>query len=263
MATIEWDQVGSRYYESGIDRAVLYPSEGNAVPWNGITSVAEKMTGDVGTPIYFDGIKFGDAFAIGDYAATVKAFTYPNEFMELEGVAPAGNGLFIDNQRPKRFGLSYRTKIGNDDGPDLGYKIHVVYNLTAIPAQKNYKTQSEADAVEFEWTVVAVPEKASGFRPTAHIIFDTRLMNPLLLADMEETLYGTDSADGRLPPLSTLVSFISSWVIIRITDNLDGTWTAEGPDEMITMLDSTTFQISQANAVYLDADTYNISNKTR
>lgn len=262
MPTLLWDEVGTRMYETGVDRGVLYLQDGSAVPWNGLTSVTEKIAGAEGAPIYFDGVKYGDALAIGDFSASLKAYTYPDEFMEVEGVSDAGNGLYLGNQQTTRFGLSYRTKIGNDEeGIDFGYKIHVLYNLTAIPVQKSFRATLNAP-VEFEWNITSVPEKVPGFRATAHLIFDTRFMSPFLLQDIEDTLYGDGITEPRLPSLSTLVTFASSWVIIRITDNGDGTWTAEGPDEMFSMLDATTFQITQANAEYLDADTYTVSDST-
>lgn len=46
---------------------------------------------------------------------------------------------------------------------------------------------------------------------------------------------------------------------ITITDNGDGTWTASGLDERITLLNSYTFQLLDVDAVYLDADTYEVS----
>lgn len=264
MTAVVWDEVGTRYYEAGLDRGVLYLPSGNGVAWNGLLSVNEQVSGNEPTPIYFDGIKYASIMALGDFSANLRAYTYPDEFLQFEGTLEVGNGLFVTNQPTTRFGLTYRTKIGNDvEGDDLGYKIHVLYNLTATPTQINHQTfAADHGAIEFEWNISAIPGEVSGFQPTAHLIFDTRLMSPLLLADIESTLYGNELDDAMLPDISSLTSFIGGWVIIRITDNFDGTWTAEGPDDLITMLDATTFQIIQANAEYLDADTYVISDTT-
>lgn len=263
MAAIVWDAPSERIYEYGVDRGVIYPPEGNGFAWNGIISVVEKAPTNEGSPIYYDGVKYADSVGLGDYAATLKAYTYPDEFLPYEGIQEAENGLFITSQVPKRFGFSYRTKIGNDtEGADLGYKIHIVYNATAYPAQKNFETSLGDDAIEFEWSLTAIPEEAAGYRPTAHIIFDTRYMGPLVLEDLEDTIYGDEITDPSLPPLQTFIDFISDWVIIRITDNYDGTWTAEGPDEYFSMISPTEFQIIQANAVYLDSVTYDISDLT-
>lgn len=264
MSTLIWDQPGTRFYESGIDRGVLYLPEGNGVAWSGLIAVNEKVVGNEATPLYFDGVKFADVLVPGDYAASISAFTYPDEFLQFEGTVEVANGLFVTNQPQNRFGLSYRTMVDDDEyGNEQAYKIHVLYNLIAVPSQKNHQTLSaNPNAIAFEWSITAIPGEIPGFRPTAHLIFDTRAMSPLLLADIENTLYGDGLTVPTLPDISTMVSFIGGWVIIRITDNGDGTWTAEGPDELITMLDATTFQITQANAVYLGVDKYAISSLT-
>jgi hypothetical protein len=263
MPTIQWDQPGERVYQGGVDRGVLYLPDGGAVPWNGLVSVNEKVVGNERTAVYYDGTKYADAYAVGDFAATLRAYTYPDEFLDLEGVVEVDNGLFLANQDPKRFGLSYRTRVGDDEaGPTAGYRIHVLYNLTAVPTQKSYQTIMTNDITSFEWDLTAVPGEVEGYRATAHLIFDTRSMSPLLVQDIENTLYGDGVTQPTLPPISNLVSFIANWVIIRITENIDGSWTAEGPDDLITMLDATTFQIIQIPGEYLDADTYMISDKT-
>ncbi len=113
--------------------------------------------------------------------------------------------------------------------------------------------------MEFSWKITAIPEVLTEHRPTAHVIFDTTRMNRFLIADLEAILYGDSVNNSRFPSISELIVFIKNWVLITITDNGNGTWTATGPDELITLLDPTTFQITEANAVYLDPSTYQIS----
>lgn len=263
MTALTWDQVGDRIFETGIDRGVLYLEDGTGVVWNGLLSVTERVVGGNETPLYYDGVKFGDHSSVGEFSASLKAFTYPDEFLEFEGILDVGNGLFVTNQRTRRFGLSYRTKIGSDeDGIDSGYKIHLLYNLTAVPSQKTYQTISNVAPIEFEWNITGIPVEIPTYRPTCHLIFDSRKISELLLSDIEATLYGDESKNASLPPISSLVSFVNDWVIIRIIDNGDGTWTAVAPEEYITILDDTTFQINNANAVMLDSDTYLISDLT-
>lgn len=263
MTALSWDTTGTRYFETGVDRAVLYLPDGKAVAWNGFVSISEKVVGAEQSPVYFDGVKYGDAISAGDFAATIKAITYPDEFLDVEGVVFIDNGLHITNQEPKRFGLSYRTKIGNDvEGADLGYKLHVLYNLIATPSQKTYDTFGGANVTMFEWNVTAVPNVVAGYRASSHLIFDSREMGALVLKDIEDTLYGYEGVDARLPEMTSLISFVDNWVIIRVTDNYDGTFTISGPDELVYMLDSTTFEVIQANSTYTDANTYIISDTT-
>ena len=262
MPTLLWDEAGTRVYESGVDRGVLFRADGTGIAWNGLISVNEHVEGNEISSTYFDGVKITEVVVPGDFAATLMAFTYPDEFSEFEGIVDIGNGLFAANQKQKRFGLSYRTMIENDSG-EQDYKIHILYNLLAMPSQKSYQTASNVtNPIEFEWNISAIPGEIIGYRPSAHIIVDTRHMPPELVQDIENTLYGDGVTTPNLPEIITLTNFIADWVIIRITDNLDGTWTATGPDNRISMLDSTTFQILNGNAEFSDPDTYVISSLT-
>lgn len=265
MSVLQWDQVGDRLYEGGCDRGVLYLPDGSGVPWNGLTSVDEANNNTV-TPVYFDGIKFNDIVTIGEFVGTMRAFTYPDEFYPFDGMHQDQLGVFLTHQVPQRFGLAYRTLIGNDvEGFDHGYKIHLVYNLTANPATISRKSLSlEVEPEEFEWSISAIPETVAGHRPTSHLIFDSRHMDSWLLADLEEILYGSDTTDPTLPSLQAMITFIRKWDRLIIADNGDGTWSAITQDEsQFTDISPTQFEFDAENATYLDADTYEVSSSDK
>jgi hypothetical protein len=245
MATLTWDDVGDRLFETGVRKGVLYAADGHGVPWNGLISV-DNNEADSAEPVYFDGIKFNDIVTQGDFTATITAFTYPDEFLPFEGTLEDQDGFFILNQPHARaFGLSYQTLVGDDiNGLESGYKIHLLYNLIAIPSTKGYQTIGDSiEPIEFEWSITSIPEEIDGYRPTAHVVIDSRKMDPYLLSDIEAILYGEDTGDE-----------------LTITDHGDGTWTASSPIEgVITMLDDTTFKIDSTTAVYLSSDTYEIT----
>lgn len=213
MTKLLWDQVGERRYEDGIDRGVLYLTNNTGVSWNGLTSIEEDMGGDTSEPRYFDGIKYLDEPLTGDFIATLSAFTYPDEFLEFEGVIALGNGLFVDGQDSKMFGLSYRTKIGNDVyGYEHGYKIHLLYNLTVTPDTHNYETLSNSPKPQlFSWKITGVPKVASGNRATSHVIFDSRFLNTAMFASIEAVLYGDAANIPRLPTINELINIVSLW----------------------------------------------------
>lgn len=262
MTKLLWDQVGNRFFETGVDRGVLYLPGGSVVPWNGLTAIEEDFGGDKSSPYFLDGIKYLDTQESGDFSATIKALTYPDEFLEYDGVYSIGNGIFADDQPQKQFNLSYRTLIGNDiSGTDLGYKIHLVYNLYAVQNQDSFQSlNNRTSAMEFSWKVYSTPESAAGYVPTSHVVIDSTRVNPFMLEDLEAILYGTATTNPRMPSLSELVSIVINWALISITDNGDGTWTATTTrNGYITMLDATTFQITQVDATYVDVNTYNIS----
>jgi hypothetical protein len=267
MTRIEWNKTGERLFEAGVDRGVLYLPDGsggfsNGVPWNGLTSVDEDRSSAGSSPYYIDGIKYIDLPSASDYAATLKAFTYPDEFLPFDGIGEVVNGMLLDNQVPKTFGLSYRTMIGNDvESTNFAYQLHILYNLTATPTNKTYATVGATpDPMEFSWAIAAgAPQVLSGFRPTAHAIFDSRKLNYHLMGDIENLLYGTSDAPPHLPPISDLLSMIENWWLYKVTDNGDGTWMVTTPYEgIIHVGDDGYFEIDEINAIYEDSVTYDI-----
>lgn len=210
MTALVWDAQGDKVYETGVDRGVLYLEDGRGVPWNGLIS-AEDRSVNTTTPLYWDGVKFNDIVVIGDFIGVLKAYTYPDEFMEYEGVQEINAGMFVTGQRPKTFGLSYRTKVGNDVTPNLGYKIHILSNLTAVPSTRAFKSVGATmSAVEFEWNLTAIPQHVPGYQPTPQLIFDSTKSTPEFIADLEAILYGSDTTEPELPSFENLVYLASS-----------------------------------------------------
>jgi len=200
MTKLVWDNVGDRRYEIGIDRGVLFLPNGSGVPWNGLTSVTEARTREVKS-YYLDGVKYLDRHIPGSYAAKLAAFTYPDELEMLLGNPEFAPGVVVHDQRAKYFNLCYRTLVANDlEDTDHGYKIHVVYNVTASLNDNAMETISQdLSPKPFEWNLTGTPTVMFGLRPTSHISVDSRHLAPALLTLLEETLYGTDGEVGTPP----------------------------------------------------------------
>lgn len=210
MAKLEWDKIGERYYQTGTDHGVLYVASNGTYPvgvaWNGLTGVDESPSGAEASPQYADNIKYLELRSNEDFGATVTAFTYPDEFEQCDGSAEPTPGMFIGQQTRKPFGLSYRTKIGNDtDGDDHGYILHLVYGATASPSQRSYKTINDSpEPIEFSWEVTTTPVKIDGYKPVSHIRINSTKADSEKLGVLESVLYGTDgegNAEGRTASL--------------------------------------------------------------
>jgi hypothetical protein len=198
MTAIAWDEVGTRRYEAGVDRGVIYLIDGSAVPWNGLVSVDEDTSREV-KPFFLDGHKFLAAHILGPYSAKLKAFTYPDELDDVLGTAWISPGVRLHDQPAKTFTLSYRTKVGNDtEGLEHGYKLHVIWNILAVPSSNSNETIGATVEPEvFEWDLEATATRhAAGtlgtFRPISHVSFDSRTMDPTYLAAVEAQIYGTE-----------------------------------------------------------------------
>lgn len=215
---INWDAAGERVYETGVDRGVIYvynstPSQNTnyygGVAWNGLTGVTQSPSGAESNPIYADNMKYLDIRSAEEYGATIEAYTYPDEFAECDGSAEAAPGVFISQQARKKFGFSYRTRIGNDeDGDNHGYKIHLVYGATASPSEKGYQTVNDSpEAINFSWEVATEPIPVTGHRPVAHLEIDSTKVDSTKLAEFETMLYGSsgESASDAYMPLPDAV----------------------------------------------------------
>jgi hypothetical protein len=210
MTMLVWDQVGDRRYETGVDRGVLYLTDGTVVPWSGLTSIVESRSRDMKS-YYLDGVKYLDHVVPGDYAAKLQAFTYPDALDLLLGNSSFAPGVTVYDQPSKLFHISYRNLIANDlEGVDYAYKIHVVYNVVANPSDVSYDTLADSvSAKPFEWELKGTAIAINGYRPTNHISLDSRTVDPLVLTTIEERLYGSALASPNFPSLDALLEIIS------------------------------------------------------
>lgn len=201
MPRLSWSAVGERFYETGVDQGVLYVGTNPGVAWTGLTSVSESPSGGEPKAYYIDGIKYLNLSSAEEFEATVNAFNSPPEFGPCDGTVSIQNGLFVTQQPRKPFGLSYRTKVGNDiDGSDHAYKIHIVYNALAAPSERSNNTIGDStDPNSLSWSITTRPPLVTGFKPTAHFLIDSRLTPQEVLTEIEDILYGSDANSPRLP----------------------------------------------------------------
>lgn len=202
MARLVWDADSTRLYETGVDHGVLYvkDSDGsypNGVAWNGLTAVTESPSGAESTPLYADNIKYLNLRSAEEFGATIEAYTYPEEFEQCDGYASLAKGVVLGQQARKMFGLSYRTKLGNDtDGEDHGYKLHLIYGCDAAPSERGYQTVNDSpSAITFSWTISTTPVNVTGFKPTASITIDSTKVDEAKLKALEDVLYGSDNSE--------------------------------------------------------------------
>ena len=238
MAKLSW-QTQSNRYENGVDRGVFYLGSGAGQAWNGLTSVQESPSGTDRTTRYIDGIKVGQTQRSGEFSGVIEAFTYPEAFHDE----------VLSQRRAKPFGLSYRTM--HEDT----YKIHVVYNVLLGPSGKVY---DQEDPVPFSWDFTTKPVAVPEAKPAAHFVIETRLAYSWTVQALEDVLYGSDESVASLPDFAGILKIFEDNSILQIIDHGDGTWTAIGPDNVVSMLDATTFQIDWPSAVYISSDTYTV-----
>lgn len=224
MVAIQWDKIGERLYETGVDHGVLYIPNAQGVyetgfAWNGLTAVSESPSGAEPNPQYADNIKYLNLVSAEEFGATIEAFTYPDAFAQCDGTALVG-GVQITQQVRQSFGFSYRTLVGNDlVGTDYGYKIHIIYGCSAAPSEKSRSTVNDSpEAATFSWEITTSPVEVPGtnpntgkpFRPTAHLTIDSTKVTPAKMKVLEDMLYGTAGVDPKMPTPAQVMAIFSS-----------------------------------------------------
>ena len=205
MPRLTWDDLGKRFYETGVKQGVLYPQAGGAYPkgvaWNGLTAVTESPSGAEPTPLYADDIKYLELTSNEEFGCTIEAYTYPDEFKACNGEATLAAGVTIGQQTRVPFGFCYKTVLGNDEKKnDYGYKLHLVYGATASVSEKAFQTINDSpEAITFSWEVTTTPVAVKGFKPTAILTIDSTTIAADKLTALEDILYGKDEAEARLP----------------------------------------------------------------
>nr|DAE23998.1 MAG TPA: tail tube protein [Siphoviridae sp. ctoiA13] len=217
MARLAWDEAGKKFYETGVDRGVLYTQATNGtyekgVAWNGLTTITESPSGAEANPIYADNIKYLSLMSAEELGATIEAYTYPVEFEKCDGSATIANGVNIGQQDRCSFGLAYRTLLGNDiNKNNHGYKIHLLYGAMASPSEKGYASVNDSpEAITFSWEVTTTPVNVQGHKPTALVTIDSTKIPADKLKQLEDILYGKDSVEPRLPLPDEIITLVGN-----------------------------------------------------
>ena len=202
-----FDAVGQHFYETGVDQCVLYPYDsvtpkyGPGVAWNGISSIAENPDGAEPNDIYADNIKYLSILSAESYGLTIEAYQSPEEFDECDGAKSVATGVVARGQTRKMFGLSWRTKIGNDVNDDLGYKYHLAWGLKASPSDQTHETVNDSpEASSLSWEAKSTPINVTGFKPIAKMEIDSTTVDETKLNQFLDMIYGKDATTDPAAP---------------------------------------------------------------
>jgi len=220
-AALTWDGAGTRFYHTGVQNVVLYPQDNGAYPkgvaWNGVTRINGTPDGAEPNDLYADNIKYASFRSAETYGGSITAYTWPDEWYECDGSRSPESmpGMYIGQQSRKPFGLCYRTEMGNDTNPEAGYILHLVYGATASPSDQEHNTINDnPDATEFDWefetTPVTVNTAVANAKATSYIELDSIKLGTAKMTAIKNILYGSTTADARLPLPDEVYSILSS-----------------------------------------------------
>lgn len=215
MSVLHWDGTGEKAFEVGVSKGVLYTYDSTAqkwigVAWNGLTNVTESPDGGDAEDFYADNILYASLRGSEKLGGSIECYTYPDEFEECIGHSQVSTGVRIGQQSRKVFCLAYRSEVGNDQNPEAGYKLHIVYNCTASAAEMSHDTTEDSPNLEpLSFDYDANPVAVSGHKPTSSVTIDSTKVPKAKLDDVEEALYGTAQAEAYLPTIDVLLGMLA------------------------------------------------------
>lgn len=227
---LEWDTESQRTYETGVSTGVLYlpvadGKYGNAVAWNGLTSVSQSPEGAEANDIYADNIKYLSLVSAETFNATIEAYTYPDEFAACDGSIEIGaekSGIRIGQQKRSSFAFSYVTKKGDANNKEWDI-IHIIYGCKAAPSERSYETVNDSpEAITFSWEINTTGTNYTDsttnkeYKGICHIEIDTSKYpasgdtpNANLQA-LKEYMYGKGAVKGKCPMPDEVVALLTT-----------------------------------------------------
>lgn len=215
MAKLVFDELGKRFYETGVSNAVLFPQADDGtypkgVAWNGITAANESPSGAESNDQYADNMVYLSLTGAEKFEGTIEAFSSPADFDECDGMKEISKGLTVSQQTRKPFGFAYKSILGNDTkGNDYGYKLHIWYGCKAAPSERAHSTVNDSPEPQNpSWSISSTPVAVPGAKPSSVLTFNSTTTPAEKLKKIEDILYGTDEADARLPLPTELLELL-------------------------------------------------------
>ena len=236
---MDWKPTPQNVIELGLDRGVVYLPDSPGVPWVGLVDVSETEDASERSALKIDGQKFRRGKFVENFSGTIEAFSYPSEL----------ESFFLTPGVTQEFNMCYRVTTLSS------FRLHFIYNIRAKISQEPFTAN---DPAPYTWSFTTRPVPIPYFKPSAHFILDLSRAYPEAISRIEEIIYGDDVILPSLPPITDLLDIFEELSVVRIYDHGDGTWSAEGPDSAVAMIDESAFKIDWPSVVYLSADTYSV-----
>lgn len=216
MAKLKFDEVGTRLYETGVSKGVLFVQDENGaypkgVAWNGLTAVNESPSGAEANDQYADNIKYLSLTGAENFEGTIEAFSSPVEFDQCDGMVEIATGINAHQQTRKAFGFVYQTVIGNDvKQNDYGTKLHILYGCKASPTERSYSTINDSpEPANPSWSITSTPVEVPGHKPTSVLTIDSTRLEASKWEALIGAIYGTDNSEPYLPSPKQIIDLVA------------------------------------------------------
>ena len=217
MAKLIFDEVGKRFYETGVSKGVLFvQNEAGAYPtgvaWNGLTAVNESPSGAEANDQFADNMKYLSLTGAESFEGTIEAFYSPSEFDVCDGMIEVAAGVNAHQQNRKAFGFAYQSIIGNDiKQNDFGTKLHLWYGCKAAPTERANATVNDSpEPANPSWSITSTPVDVPGHRPTSILTIDSTKATPAKWQALLDIIYGTELTVPYLPTPAQVITLMKS-----------------------------------------------------
>ena len=225
MTKLQWNLPGTKKYETGVDRGVLFHPDENGEytdgeAWQGLTNVTKSPSGGEANKQYADNQVWLNILSAEEMGLTIECLMFPDGFMRYDGLVELAPGVVIGQQPRTSFGFAWRSLIGSDlDGQDHGYKIHLAYGCLAAPSEASNPTVNDSpEPTAFSYTVSTTPREVENRKPTSYLEIDSTKVDPDELAAFEQVLYGTDLVDPAMPSPEAVAALFSGATMVTATE---------------------------------------------
>ena len=205
---LSWGDSSDRIYQTGVSRGIFSPIVAPpAVVWNGLVNVSvdHEIEREMA---YYEGIPIHDVFTFKSVSGDIEAISLPAGFDSYGGRFKMRPGIFLHNQQPKRFHFCYRTEIGDSLSANVGYRLHYLYNVLAIPAGHDMETTDDsAEPTVHKLKFTTAPSSLIDKPPSSYLVIDSRYVDPDVFNFVEQLTYGA-YGDPWIYPLQTMVDFL-------------------------------------------------------
>lgn len=217
MAKLIFDEVGKRFYETGVSKGVLFvQDEAGAYPkgvaWNGLTAVNESPSGAEANDQFADNMKYLSLTGAENFEGTIEAFYSPAEFDVCDGMIEVAAGVNAHQQNRKAFGFAYQSIIGNDiKQNDYGTKLHLWYGCKAAPTERANATVNDSpEPANPSWSITSTPVDVPGHRPTSVLTIDSTKATPAKWQALLDIIYGTELTEPYLPTPAQVIELMKA-----------------------------------------------------
>lgn len=239
MSRITWDDLLSRFYQVGVSHGVIFDSDSNGFPWNGLIGVSESSSGFEDAPVYIDGIKMVNRRRFGDFVASIDVI---------------GTDTDISSLLRNTFSFCYRVEDVDN------YEIHLVYNARAVANERSFKSISALpEMTNLSLAVSTIPQVVDHDRRTSHLVINSRIARSDALAAFEKVIYGDEENNSHLPSPDEVLEIFESHAILRVTDLRNGYFEISGPDEAVYENEDGSWTIDWPSVIQVHDTVYQIS----